>query len=341
MMTEYKNDISDEFAREILMDSSHKGLVPFEVNEHTFIERFCTGGQSVPLNVDNEYVVRLPKYEQTMQDMDYEHEVLALVNAHQPSTAVPDVQVVRDGVYPFAYHKQILGKTLHPVERENNVCYKELAEYQKALLAKDLAVFLFELHSIPLEEAQKLPQQPSHNTVYDHEANAKILAGYGIDLDTYKGQQEKGLDQVLCHNDLHGRNLAIDEGEEHVLRGVFDFGIAKVGRRSSDFVKLYNIDRNLARNTISEYNKISHEKVDIRDTDYAFLNSMAENLKKLPEFKAKSPEAAEEFMNITNAYMSAFKLDVLREKREGPSLKRERAEVGRNSFNNSYERELV
>ena len=98
---------------------------------------------------------------------------------------------------------------------------------------------------------------------------------YGINLSDYIPQNE---DVVCCHNDLHGRNIAIDESKEHVLQGVFDFGVCGCNKRSADFVKLYTIDRELGRKTIEEYNKLSSNKVNIKNVDGQFLAWCAINL---------------------------------------------------------------
>ena len=325
------NDFTDEQCKEILISITKNEELPFEVDEKSKVERFCEGGQSIPLNVNDEFVVRFPKENDgngqiTFEEMKRESKICELISKHNFATNVSNVQLVENEEYPFAFHKAVNGKTIESFSRDNNVQYKNLSAEQKDLFAKDLAVFLKEMHSIPLEEARKIPPRNiTEKTQTEFKTKKRHLQKYGILLDEYK--IEPKIDEVLCHNDLHGRNLAIDETKVNILSGVFDFGMADIGDRSSDFVKLCTIDRNLARKTVDEYNKLSEQKVDMKEVDYKFLSWNAESL----EMASKQPKlAANSFEKVTSAYLSNFRKDILAEKFEknNKSIKTKTIEAG-------------
>ncbi len=280
------NSFLDEQAKEWLINLSQNNPdFPIRVDKDTLVKRFCEGGQSLPLNINNEYVVRLPKSQATFDEMKRESLITHTCAKYVHNTNISNVDIYENSDYPFAVHKSINGKTMDKEERENNVHYSQLSQKQKQLLAADLASFLYEMHQIPIAENKAIENNYIDYLQSDNFLKNKMtLLKYGINLQNYMPVKDE--DMVCCHNDLHGRNIAIDETKDHVLQGVFDFGMCGVNKRSADFVKLYSIDRELGRKTIDEYNKLSPQKVDIKNVDAQFLSWCAVNIQmaeKLPE----------------------------------------------------------
>lgn len=308
-------NFSDAEAKIFLKKVSSEENLPFCVTDNTKVQRFCDGGQSLPLNIGDEIVVKMPKSEETFADMKFEGIATEICSRYVHGTNISTVMVYERDDYSFVTDKLIKGKTMDMGERGNNVHYSQLSEKQKDLLAADLASFLYEMHRIPIDEKGIIPDRYNNpdkhkNIRYFDEAqvneNKLTLLGYGINLDRYPQQEE---DLVCSHMDLHGRNIAIDETKDHVLQGVFDFGLCGFNKRSADFVKLYTIDRELGRKTIDAYNKISPQKVDVRNVEGQFLAWCAGNIRKAKELlkNEKYAEDGKKIMNVAGMYLANFK----------------------------------
>ena len=139
---------------------------------------------------------------------------------------------------------------------------------------------------------------------------------FGINMDSFE-TGEKNEDLVCCHNDCHGGNMAFNAEKEHVLQGVFDFGMCGINNRSSDFVKLYQIDRELARLTINEYNKLSPQKVNVKNVDKQYLAWLAENLM-IPEKNPQlwNEQSRKKLQMAIEKKLIKFKKDLNREKQQ-------------------------
>lgn len=313
-----RKDVSDDECKQLLCNAAAENKLPFDISQQSMVKRFCEGGQSLPLNVDNRYVVRFPREggEQTWLEMQRESLICSVLRLHSFNLPVSDVKTAEYKEISFAYHQAINGKTMDILPRENNIAYNSLSVEQKNLLATDLALFLVKLHQILPEETVHIPKAKTIDYLYDCNApeNSMVLAKFGIDYDRFK-TSVNDKDKVFCHNDLHGRNMAFDEEKEQVLMGIFDFGMAGFNQRSADFVKLCTIDRNLARLTVQKYNELSPQKVNMKEVDYQFLNWTAQNLR----YADRQPkENREKFVQIAKFHLTAFRLDTLKEKIERP-----------------------
>lgn len=324
MSNTINRNTTDEEAKTLLIEISKKGKLPFNVNEDSIVRRFTNGSQSLPLAVypdgseNNEFVVRMPRSEGATEEMKQDSIFSEYLNSRITKTQIPKVLFIEnDGSVPIAVHRSIQGKTMDFAGQDDTLHYADLSEIQKRFLAQDLAVFFYELHQIPIDNQTIIPQ--SSVKYYSKEKSGRyreLMKRFGINMDDFNTVEEE--DSVCCHNDCHGGNMAFNEKKEHVLQGVFDFGMCGINNRSSDFVKLYQIDRELARLTINEYNRISPKKVNIKDTDRQYLAWQAENLM-LPE---KAPEHWDEqsknkLQIAIGKTLIKFKRDLNREKQQG------------------------
>lgn len=306
------NDIIEK-----LKQMNQEGKLPFSFDNKT-LKLLREGGQTFPLKADN-IIIRIPKDRghQTWQDLKRESKISQMLEKQQLKTKVSNVKLFINDDISFAYHQIVSGDILEGEKGEQ--LYKGLSEYQKELLAQDLAVFFAELHQIPLSAAKDIPPYADKPVSYDYEkhsdfnyqANKKRLQKYGIDLDRFRTPLTE--DKVFCHNDLHGGNLAVDASQEHILNGIFDFGNADINNRSADFVKLCAMDRSLARNTIKHYNRLTNANVSMKEVDYQYLNWMAESIKGFEKLQLTDKQQAA-VTHKFNRDLGLFRADVLKER---------------------------
>lgn len=277
-------NITDEEVKFILTGLSNKHSLPFVMTKNSVVKRFADGNQSLPLavypdgNDNNEFVVRVPRSQEAIKEMKQDSILSQYLNSHIAKTNIPQVSFIenKEGVF-IAIHRSIKGRTMDCIGRADTIHYVNLSEKQKNLLAQDLAVFFNELHQVPIDKNSSLSR--SCVKYYDEKSfdmYKEKMKSFGINMENFKTENREDL--VCCHNDCHGGNMAFDDKKDHVLQGVFDFGMCGINTRSSDFVKLYQINRELARHTITEYNKISPKKVNIKDVDKQYLAWQVQNL---------------------------------------------------------------
>ena len=287
------------------------------------------------------YIIRLPKSTENnpiIKELERESAVTQIIAQHDLGVSTSNVKMFY-GEQPFAYHNEIEGTLL------TKDVYDNLSESKKDIFAKDIAYFLHKLHSIPIEKLKDVPPQENPKSLsndflknqFDYALAKNLLNKYGINLDAFKTDISE--DKVLCHNDLHGENLTVysqdssNSPNDHVLKGVFDFGNADISNRSFDFIKLININRGLGRNIINQYNEISPHKVSQKEADYQYLCWQAQNLiiydtalKNINKDKQNnqiSSQKYDEFMarynkfeRLTSDKLASFRIDVARERSE-------------------------
>lgn len=315
-------------AVEKLKNLNSKGKLPFHFDDKK-LKIIREGGQTIPLKA-GEKIIRISKNRglQSWEDMKRESEISNILREQNLTTLTSDVKIFSSEDISFAYHEIVPGDILEGKKGEE--IYSSLTEKQKNFFAKDLAIFFAELHEIPLDTLRNLSPYAGKKITYDYErssdfdynANKKTLDKFGIDLDNFRTSVTE--DKVFCHNDLHGGNLAVDPSREHILNGVFDFGNADINNRSADFIKLCAMDRNLARKTVNEYNKLTNANVSMKEIDYQYLNWMAESIKEFEKISLNGEQKAAVEHKFKRD-LGMFRSDVLKEKishenKEVPSL---------------------
>ena len=260
------------FIKNILFNSKLSHLVEEPV-------RLIGGSKSFAYQV-NDYVVRFPKDEIVWQSQQQEAKISELLQTNLPDkwkNKVTNVVCCSTQEYPFAYHKMIKGKICDNIrgKTDYSVCYANLSEHQKKLLAQDIAEFLVVLHSIPTDITNPMAENWNFTgkADFDYELCKSVLLKYSnnkINLDDFKSDIANN-DIVFAHNDMSGSNIVLDEQKENVLQGVLDFGNAGIMPRINEFFPYYKIERQLARYIISAYNEISDTKINQTQVDYIVL----------------------------------------------------------------------
>ncbi len=275
MNSKFFNDDNFSINTAAMIIKQSQAEIPLSiVNENSSMELLTATGQFYVIDVNDEYIVRFPKEaslkdgkSQSLEDLKAESEITKSISPYINKTKISTISVV-DSQFPFAVHKKIKGNKLTQKD------FSKLTDEQRSLYAKDLAVFLAELHAVPLDKVI-LPDRKEFN--FDNTTEIQQTLGkYDIYLHQNTNQTQ---DLVCCHNDMHAGNVGVDLSKQHILQGVFDFGMCGVAKRSSDFYKIFGFDKNLCNEVIEQYNKISPQKVDIHNVENQYLSWCAMNIK--------------------------------------------------------------
>ena len=257
--------------RKILADSGFTGLQN--------ITRLPSGSRSVAYYA-GDYIVRFPKAEVIWQTMQREKSVIDMVYPHLMPYFEGKIHKIEliDGTYPFSVSERFYGKICDGrPESDYAVLYQNLRTEQQDKLAKDLALFFHLMHQIDYTRLNiPEPTEAVDNwdvTLRDDFDYAKVkeaLLLHKIDLDDYK-PTSPNTDRALCHNDLSGSNLLLNPESDDILAGIIDFGNVVVMPKYQDFFPLYKIDRKLAIDTLTEYNKFTTSKIEQKQLDFMAL----------------------------------------------------------------------
>lgn len=166
----------------------------------------------------------------------------------------PDIKVDNNSEFLNAHYKLVPG----------NICGDfddlELTDSQMDNLAKSFAAFLIALHSIKSKTIITPPDIEFTDFV-------PALEYFGFDDNEITALQQihsklseilSHKDVVLCHNDLHGGNILVDD--DYNVISVIDWADCCVGDRAQDFAHIPN-DSELMNKVIFEYEKQSGIKI--------------------------------------------------------------------------------
>ncbi|MBO6290535.1 MAG: aminoglycoside phosphotransferase family protein [Alphaproteobacteria bacterium] len=243
------------------------------------ITRLQSGSRSVAYFADD-YIVRFPKAEIIWQTMQREKTIIDTIYPHlMPYFAnkIHKIELI-DGKYPFSVSERFYGKICDGrPESEYAVLYQNLTAKQRTKPAQDIALFFHLMHQIDYKSLNiPEPTEAIDNwdvTIredFDFEAARQMLLLHGIDLNDYKVALPN-TEKALCHNDLSGSNILLDDTKDDILAGIIDFGNVVVMPKYQDFFPLYKIDRKLAIDTLKEYNGLTNLTIEQKQTDYMVL----------------------------------------------------------------------
>ncbi len=244
--------------------------LPFVVSDISNFEVLTGGSRSVAVRID-EYIIRFPRNEEVFENQKREALISQMLNRHLSvdfKNKITNVKIA-DG---FAYHKMLKGRIF-----DKSIT---LSKTQEDNLAYDIAEFLNDLHRISITkiadiDKTTIPRADNWNFTGDSEWNYEtaksLLQTHHIDLDEFKmGFNDR--DRVICHNDLSGSNVLLNNEQLRPLQAVIDFGNVAVMPRSNEFVPFYKISRRLALKIMNFYNQISPDKVNVTEVDYKALS---------------------------------------------------------------------
>lgn len=192
------------------------------------------GWDSLVLDVDDEWIVRVPRREPVRECLEYELRLLPELAPALP-VAVPLFEHVADGVRAVAYRK-LEGEPVDVV---------------RTPVATDLGHFLVALHAFPVERARELGV-PSHDKDWRdrYEAFARGLLGrVGTLLGDDRPRAEAMLSYFLddpANFEFAPRLLHADLGPAHILAlgdeltGIIDWSDARIGDPALDLAWALN-----------------------------------------------------------------------------------------------------
>lgn len=260
-----------DLIRKIFADSGFS-----EIKNITHLQ---SGSRSVAYYVED-YIVRFPKAEIIWQTMQREKAIIDMVYPHlMPyfEGKIHKIELV-EGKYPFSVSKRIYGKICDGrPESTYAVLYQNIKPELQLKLVQDLAMFFHLMHQIDYkmlnipEPTEAIDNWDVHSREdFDYASVREVLLPHKIDLNDYQPTSQN-TDKALCHNDLSGSNLLLNPESDDVLSGIIDFGNVLVMPKYQDFFPLYKIDRKLAIDTLTEYNKLTTSKIEQKQLDYMAL----------------------------------------------------------------------
>ena len=195
------------------------------------------GLESIAYLVNNEYVFKQSKHDEARISLKKEIQVLNYLKG-KVTLQIPDVEYYSEE-YGVCGYKEIKGDKLTPI------IYKNMSDDEKDKLARDIALFLMEMHSIPLPDIDELELHIIDDYKSDYDALRKTIYDKIPDKskeyidDLYKRiLNDKRISQyvkVLCHNDLSCNHIIVQNNK---AVGIIDFGDAAITDRDKDFVYL-------------------------------------------------------------------------------------------------------
>ena len=261
------------------LDLIRKILADSGFSEIKNITRLQSGSRSVAYYADD-YIVRFPKAEIIWQTMQREKMIIDTIYLHLMPYFEGKIHKIEliDGTYPFSVSKRLYGKICDGrPESDYAVLYQYIIPERQLKLAQDLAMFFHLMHQIDYKKLN-MPEpteaidnwEVSTREDFDYASVREALLPHKIDLD-YNKPTLPNTDKALCHNDLSGSNLLLNPESDDILAGIIDFGNMVVMPKYQDFFPLYKVDRKLAIDTLTEYNKLTTSKIEPKQLDYMAL----------------------------------------------------------------------
>ena len=185
-----------------------------------------TGWTNITMDVvgsKDEYIFRFPRNQFFADAMIKDCAVCAFLG-DKISLPLPRMSLMMDSNRPFSCHPKIKGETLDKL-------LPNLTTGEKEEIAKDLAQFLSELQSIPLENVPSIMKKKLNSFLLDL---AQVHQGqYDTQRHTLWAEVENNASQLyLSHGDFHPGNILIGSNDKVV--GIIDFAFTTVSDRHAD-----------------------------------------------------------------------------------------------------------
>lgn len=253
------------------------------------------GLDSIAYLVNNEYIFKQSKHDEARINLKKEIRVLNYLKG-KITLQIPDIEYYSEG-YSVCGYKKIKGNKLSPS------IYKSLSDDEKDMLAQDIALFIREIHSIPLPDIDGLElhviddyrsdYETLRETIYDKipDKSKQYIDGFykGILNDERISQYVK----ALCHNDLSCNHIIIQNNK---AVGIIDFGDVAITDRDKEFVYLLEdsseeIGRDFGIKVLEYYNHpnkdISILKADLNEEYYPIEQILGGQAMKLDDMYNK------------------------------------------------------
>ena len=224
------------------------------------------GWDSVAVDVGNRLIFKFPRHAAAAARLRKEARLLAFVRPRL-TMPTPDMTLI-DGPLLFSRHPKLAGEHL------TADVYAAISERGRKRIARQLALFYAELHSLdraelsslgvvpidpwlPIEEIARkaLPRLP-------HAVEPRVVAA----LNAYGRLSPDPQGETFGFFDGHGWNLAFDAGNER-LNGVYDFGDSGFGGLHQEFIYSSLSSFDLTDRIVTAYEGLTGRGLDRRRID--------------------------------------------------------------------------
>lgn len=284
-----------------------KQLIENEFNlKITEMKKMGEGLESEAFLVNGTYIFKHSKHSEAFKSMAKEVEVLNYLNG-KISIDIPKIEFYSPEHHISGY-KLVEGKILTPE------LFNGFAETEQENLAKDIALFVKEMHALKLPDIEDLEINVLEDYKSDYEyLKENIYSLLPIESQNYLDNLYKSIlnnenmtnyKKVLCHNDLSCNHILIKDNK---LSGIIDFGDVAITDADKDFVYLLEqsdeeIGREFGLKVLKYYNQTNIEsavwKSDLNDMYYPIEQTICgknigddkmfnEGLNKLKQMKIK------------------------------------------------------
>lgn len=225
-----------------------------------------SGWDSVAVDVDDRFIFKFPRDEESEEQLVVEARLLDLIRRHV-AMPVPTLEIFETPRL-FSRHAKLRGDHLLPDH------YAALSEAQRDRLAGEMARFYAELHAIPTEDAERAGAEPGDGWPDTAEIRAGILPYLDADLlavadrtlDAYAALPADPHGDVFGFFDGHGMNMAFDHAAGR-LNGIYDFGDAEIAPLHQEFIHGSITAPDLTARTITAYEAITGRAICRRTVD--------------------------------------------------------------------------
>lgn len=260
----------------------------FDLMVHT-ITVLGQGHDSIAYLVNDEYIFKQSKHDEARKNLKKEIQALNYLKG-KITLQIPGIEFYSEKFSVCGY-KEIKGSKLTPG------IYKKMSDDEKEQLVQDIALFLRELHSMPLPDIDGLELDVMDDYRSDYDALRDMI--YNRIPDKSKEYLNRLYKRIftderisqyvksLCHNDLSCNHIII---QNHRAVGVIDFGDVAITDRDKDFVYLLEdsseeIGRGFGLRVLECYNHPNKDipvlKADMNDEYYPIEQILGGQARKL------------------------------------------------------------
>jgi aminoglycoside 2''-phosphotransferase len=234
------------------------------------IEYLNSGNDSEAYLINDAIVFKVPKHQRASDNLVREKKVLDLIQ-NRVSLQVPKVaysSTLSNGFILLGYDK-LEGKTLSKEE------FNQLTEEQQSNVAKQIAIFLGELHQIKIMDDELIVDKQELLRIDYQEfivSFSKHLTSEQLERTRHFLEQvinDKSLynyKPTLVHNDFSANNILFDD-ETKTISAVLDFGDVAITDRDNDFLCLLEeSDEEYGRDfgiKVLKYYGLSNEEIEL------------------------------------------------------------------------------
>lgn len=247
------------------------------------------GLDSIAYLVNYEYIFKQSKHDEARINLKKEIQALNYLKG-KVTLQIPNIEYYSEE-YGVCGYREIKGEKLTPT------IYKNMSDDEKDKLAQDIALFLGEMHSMPLPNIDELELNVIDDYKSDYDTLREIIYNKIPDsskeyIDNlykriFNDERISQYVKALCHNDLSCNHIIIQNNK---VVGIIDFGDVAITDRDKDFVYLLEdsseeIGREFGLSVLKYYNHPNNDiailKANLNDEYYPIEQILGGQAKEL------------------------------------------------------------